>query len=111
MIIADHYNRGNKMTYTISINGVTRDMTDSEEADYLREREETIAESLRMTEKTMREIRNLRLSECDWVVLRKTERDIDIPSAWSTYRQALRDLPTHANWPALEDADWPTKPE
>jgi len=28
----------------------------------------------------------------------------------TTYRQALRDLPTHENWPNLEDADWPTKP-
>jgi hypothetical protein len=31
-------------------------------------------------------------------------------SAWATYRQALRDLPSHSNWPSLEDDDWPTKP-
>jgi len=99
------------MTFTISINGVERDMTDSEEADFLRLREETMAESLRMTEQNSRDLRTLRLSECDWIVLRKIERDIDIPSEWSTYRQALRDLPTHTNWPGLEEADWPTKPE
>lgn len=99
------------MTLTISINGVTRDMTDSEEADFLRVREESLAESLRLTMQSARELRTLRLSESDWIVLRKTERDIDIPSEWNTYRQALRDLPTHANWPRLEDADWPTKPE
>jgi hypothetical protein len=28
----------------------------------------------------------------------------------TTYRQALRDLPSHTNWPNLADADWPTKP-
>lgn len=27
------------------------------------------------------------------------------------YRQALRDITTHANWPVLNDSDWPTKPE
>lgn len=26
------------------------------------------------------------------------------------YRQALRDITTHANWPNLNDEDWPTKP-
>jgi len=32
-------------------------------------------------------------------------------TAWLTYRQELRDLPTHANWPDLEDGDWPTAPD
>lgn len=27
-----------------------------------------------------------------------------------SYRQALRDLPDHENWPYLDDADWPVKP-
>lgn len=27
---------------------------------------------------------------------------------WATYRQELRDLPTHANWPDLKNEDWPT---
>ena len=27
-----------------------------------------------------------------------------------SYRQALRDITTHANWPYLADSDWPTKP-
>ena len=29
----------------------------------------------------------------------------------TTYRQALRDITTHANWPVLADSDWPIKPE
>ena len=32
-------------------------------------------------------------------------------TSWATYRTALRDLSTHENWPDLEDADWPAKPE
>jgi len=28
----------------------------------------------------------------------------------TTYRQALRDITTHSNWPNLEEGDWPTKP-
>lgn len=34
-----------------------------------------------------------------------------IKSAYTSYRQSLRDLPSHANWPNLNDSDWPTKPE
>jgi hypothetical protein len=26
------------------------------------------------------------------------------------YRQALRDITTHPNWPNLEESDWPTHP-
>jgi hypothetical protein len=31
-------------------------------------------------------------------------------AAMTSYRQALRDITSHANWPNLTDADWPTKP-
>lgn len=33
-----------------------------------------------------------------------------ITAAMTTYRQALRDITAHDNWPNLEGADWPTKP-
>lgn len=36
--------------------------------------------------------------------------DMTMSSEMSTYRQALRDITTHANWPNLSDSDWPTKP-
>lgn len=100
-------------TFTISENGVVRTvtMTAEEVADMARVREEYAVANAAAQQSSQRRRRNDLLSECDWVVLRKTERDIDIPSEWSTYRQALRDLPTHTNWPDLEDSDWPTKPE
>ncbi len=36
--------------------------------------------------------------------------DVTMTTEMTTYRQALRDITTHTNWPNLEDADWPTKP-
>ena len=29
----------------------------------------------------------------------------------AAYRQALRDITNHSNWPNLSASDWPTKPE
>lgn len=36
--------------------------------------------------------------------------DVTMSAEMTTYRQALRDITSHANWPFLEEADWPTKP-
>ena len=36
--------------------------------------------------------------------------DVTMDAAMTTYRQALRDITNHANWPNLQDADWPVKP-
>ena len=54
-----------------------------------------------------RSTRDSKLVETDWTAL----SDVTMADDMKTYRQALRDLPTHKNWPNLEDADWPTKPE
>ena len=50
--------------------------------------------------------RNTKLAETDFYAL----SDVVMLSDMTTYRQALRDLPTHKNWPNLSDSDWPTKP-
>lgn len=50
--------------------------------------------------------RNALLEKTDWwAVSDRTMSPEDI-----AYRQALRDITTHVNWPNLEEADWPTKP-
>ena len=36
--------------------------------------------------------------------------DVTMDASMTTYRQALRDVTSHANFPNLDDADWPTKP-
>ncbi|UAW59218.1 putative tail structure protein [Roseobacter phage CRP-603] len=46
------------------------------------------------------------IAETDWWA----SSDLTMTAEQTAYRQALRDITTHANWPHLEDADWPTKP-
>ena len=46
------------------------------------------------------------IAETDWHAL----SDVTMSAAMTTYRQALRDITSHANWPHLNDDDWPTKP-
>lgn len=56
---------------------------------------------------TVREIRNGLLSKTDWWAV----SDRTMTAEQTAYRQALRDITTHANWPNLVNSDWPTKPE
>ena len=67
--------------------------------------------------KLLREERNRRLAECDWVVTKATELGKTVSENWVGYRQSLRDLPTSAS-PKLNSigqldltsVSWPTKP-
>ena len=60
------------------------------------------------------ELKNTRdrfLSESDWVVTKAKETGTNIPTAWKTYRQALRDLPASDKFPDRYNiADWPLAP-
>ena len=60
-----------------------------------------------------RDERDRRLAETDYMAL----SDVSMSAEMTTYRQALRDITSHANWPNLASADmdgtggdWPTKP-
>jgi len=60
-----------------------------------------------------RERRNHLLEETDWMA----GSDVTMTNEWKTYRQALRDITKHSNWPNLklggpgtEETDWPAKP-
>ena len=61
-------------------------------------------------EQTNRAIRDAKLAECDWVVVKSIEAGETVPAAWVTYRQGLRDMPLHTEWPNVDENDWPTKP-
>lgn len=50
--------------------------------------------------------RNRLIAETDWWA----SSDLTMTAEQTAYRQALRDITTHANWPHLSEADWPTKP-
>ena len=63
--------------------------------------------------KLLRVERDARISKTDW----RASSDLTLSSAWSTYRQALRDLPASAS-PKLDSnyeldltsVTWPTEP-
>lgn len=54
----------------------------------------------------VRNERDAKLAACDWVVTKALEAGGSVPSAWRTYRQALRDVP--AQLPGA--VTWPTEP-
>jgi len=56
----------------------------------------------------LRAKRDALLAACDWVVVKAQEAGEDVPAAWATYRQSLRDLPANTTDPA--SPVWPTKP-
>ena len=68
------------------------------------------AEAMRL----LRIERDTRIAKTDW----RASSDLTLASAWSTYRQALRDLPASAS-PKLDSnyeldltsVTWPTEPE
>ena len=61
--------------------------------------------------------RDRRLTDCDWIITMHKELGTNIPAAWKTYRQSLRDLPASAS-PSLDasgeldltSVTWPTEP-
>ena len=69
-------------------------------------------------EAKVRKRRDALLAETDWMVIKALESGESLSAEWATYRQALRDITDHANFPDLAEADmegngsdWPTKPE
>ena len=53
-----------------------------------------------------RRTRNDLIAATDYLAL----SDNTMTSEMQSYRQALRDITNHSNWPHLAESDWPTKP-
>lgn len=53
-----------------------------------------------------RQTRNILLADTDMFGL----SDMTMTTEMQTYRQALRDITSHPNWPNLSAGDWPSKP-
>jgi len=51
--------------------------------------------------------RDDKLSQTDFYAL----SDVTMSAEMTTYRQALRDITDHENFPYLEESDWPVQPE
>lgn len=56
----------------------------------------------------LREIRNQKLRDCDWVMLSDVTLDDETKALWLEYRQSLRDLPDNVTAPYL--VEWPELP-
>lgn len=85
------------------------DMFADIEGGQTKEEQETAYQNTLDTEaaNNNRSIRSDILKETDWWAMPDSPT---MSSEQTAYRQALRDLPDHSNWPHLEDSDWPTKP-
>lgn len=81
-----------------TIDGVTT-TKEEHEAAYQQTRDAQVAEGNRSE-------RDRRIAETDFHAL----SDVTMSAEMTAYRQALRDITTHANWPHLNNDDWPTKP-
>ena len=58
----------------------------------------------------VRSLRTLKLLETDWVVLKSYEMGEEVPDDIKVFRQTLRNISEHPNFPYLADSDWPTSP-
>jgi hypothetical protein len=87
---------------TTDEDGVTTTKSEHETA-YQASLDDKVAESNRTK-------RDGLLGDTDWMTMRASDTSTPVPSAWHTYRQALRDITSHSNWPNLNEADWPTEP-
>ena len=56
---------------------------------------------------SVRTQRDAKLAETDWMVIKSAETGVALPTEMAAYRQAVRDITTHANFPYLQDSDWP----
>ena len=70
-----------------------------QEAAYQQQLDDSAAENNRAE-------RDRLIAETDWWA----SSDLTMTAEQTAYRQALRDITTHANWPFLEESDWPVKP-
>lgn len=68
--------------------------------------EDQLAERLVSRAGEARAKRDGLIAETDYFAL----TDVTMDAAMTTYRQALRDITAHENFPNLDDADWPAKP-
>ena len=89
-----------KVTYTLV------DFTEEEVAEYIEQKWERL-----------RGMRDNRLQQTDWVIVRAMEENLVVSTEVTAYRQALRDFPEtienilEFNFEFGNDALWPIKPE
>jgi hypothetical protein len=63
-----------------------------------------------MAAQNVRNRRNAALAQTDWVATKASETSTAVSADMATYRENLRNITDHANFPFLEETDWPVKP-
>ena len=94
--------------YKKMVNGVEVEMSDEEQA--LREAEEKVWRDGAAARRWvwLRQERDRKLAKSDWMALYDSP---SISTAWKTYRQELRDLPSKYNDTTVQGTiTWPTEP-
>ena len=90
-------------------NGVYEDYTDEEK----KQREKDKSNMLSVSDQemlTLRQFRNWKLTETDWVVIKEREEGGSVSNFadWKKYRQELRDITK--TYKSLDEVKWPTAP-
>lgn len=93
--------------YSATPDGIIPFTTEEEAARDAEEAAWAAAADIRIAT-TVRDQRDKLLSECDWIVIKAKETSTNVPAAWKTYRQALRDISSQEGFP--NTITWPTKP-
>ena len=59
----------------------------------------------------LRRLRNIKLFQSDWTQIGDNKLSMSKQGEWSTYRQALRDVPANnSSVTDLSQVSWPTEP-
>jgi len=85
--------------------------TAEEEAEWDAFESEMVTKFAEEKKANVREVRTNMLYASDWSVLPDSPLTTEQKTPWERYRQALRDITDHANFPYLKADDWPIKPE
>ena len=88
------------------VDGVEVDLTSEEISSRQSEQAAWEAEADERAARSNREKRDRLIAATDFYAL----TDVTMDAAMTTYRQQLRDITSHDNWPNLSDDDWPVAP-
>ena len=93
------------MTRYNIINGERVQFTAQQEAEWDELQRQYPAQLLAQQSEQVREERDAKLAETDWMA----SSDLTMSSEWASYRSSLRDVPSQEGFP--NTITWPTKPE
>ena len=92
------------MTRYNIVDGQRVQFTDDQETEWDALEQQAPAQLLVIQSEQVREERDAKLAETDWMA----SSDLTMSSEWVSYRSSLRDVPAQSGFP--NNITWPTKP-